>query len=170
MILDDSIVDVLTQEGIFTFDECLQIVTEHSPDEWEDSGVYLESNPDSLWLFDKLLACVLKANEFYQFDIDYFDTVRLEKFDETTLTGGWHTDIGEGRTGNRKLSLIVQLISPAHYSGGEVDLALGNGWEAPTSVGSVIAFPSFLSHRVRPVSEGTRYSLAVCCAGNRRFR
>jgi len=170
IILDDSIVDVLTQENIFHFDECSQIIEEYSPEEGVDASMYLESTPETLWMFDKLLACALKANEFYQFDIDYFDSVLLEKYDEIALTGGWHMDIDAGRHGNRKLSMVVQLTSPDFYTGGELDIAVGKDWVAPTSVGSVIVFPSFLSHRVRPVSKGTRYSLAVCCAGNRRFR
>lgn len=74
----------------------------------------------------------------------------------------WHEDLTWVRDGmcHRKLSMVVQLSDPDSYEGGDFELA--NHPADPQQVrmqGSVIVFPSFLRHRVTPVTKGVRYSL-----------
>ena len=76
----------------------------------------------------------------------------------------WHHDIdwnyNDGR--DRKISLTVQLSDPADYSGGVFQFS-----DVPqlppicSQVGTVIAFPSYLGHRVTPVTSGVRRSLVA---------
>ena len=60
------------------------------------------------------------------------------------------------------------LSDPKDYVGGEIEFKTSEGKiikiEKP-SRGTVIIFPSFLYHRVKPVKSGTRYSLVVWACG-----
>jgi len=59
----------------------------------------------------------------------------------------------------------VQLSNPADYEGGEFEFLLVTDELGPRSRGSLIAFPSYLAHRVRPVTSGTRLSLVSWIGG-----
>lgn len=72
----------------------------------------------------------------------------------------------------RKVSVTLQLSDPADYEGGEFEFRYG-GHEITAddfkTRGSIIVFPSFLEHRVKPVTKGTRYSCVMWALG-RQFR
>jgi len=104
----------------------------------------------------------------YHFDISGFDEplfhVTYEGKDNGHYT--WHADKSSVGSATRKLSITVQLSDPADYSGGELELNLaGDPLIAPKERGSVILFPSFCMHRVRPVTKGTRQSLIAWVVG-----
>ena len=59
------------------------------------------------------------------------------------------------------MSLI--LSDPDEYEGGQLEI-----WGKPIDVykkGSIIFFPSWMPHRVTPVTKGTRYSLVMWFMG-----
>jgi|TARA_B110000858_G_C17542304_1_gene354152 PKHD-type hydroxylase len=106
-------------------------------------------------------------NEAYGFDIN---TLELAQF--TTYKGkdkgkyDWHNDIAWVSPNNmyhRKVSIIIQLSDPSNYEGGEFEMEDANFSEQDkidlAKKGSVITFPSFINHRVKPVTKGTRMSL-----------
>ena len=72
---------------------------------------------------------------------------------------------------------MVQLSDPKKFKGGELELDFGRKGNKNTSSikvdkpfntkrGSIIFFPSFVWHRVKPVTKGTRYSLVCWTIGN----
>jgi len=65
----------------------------------------------------------------------------------------------------RKISMSIILNS--NYEGGDFEIAgLDDKNQIPRLVeGSVVVFPSFISHRVTPVTKGIRYSLVVWFVG-----
>lgn len=77
----------------------------------------------------------------------------------------WHNDVNwdDGRAAHRKLSMIIQLTDPAEYEGGDFEMqTLYLGPPDAKKIknrGAVLVFPSFLKHRVMPVTKGKRYSL-----------
>jgi PKHD-type hydroxylase len=77
---------------------------------------------------------------------------------------GWHVDYGVGDTilPCRKYSSTLQLSSYGEdYEGGEFEL---DGIKLPKEAyekGALILFPSYLLHRVKPVTKGKRKTL-VC--------
>ena len=94
----------------------------------------------------------------------------------------WHTDQtaapygpqqGEYAGLYRKISLTVQLSDPADYDGGQLQFERGlpgqdNRIRTLTEIaprGSVIAFPSFLPHRITAVTRGQRHALVGWAAG-----
>jgi PKHD-type hydroxylase len=67
----------------------------------------------------------------------------------------------------RKISLVVQMSDPEDYEGGSLELNTGGPIVEPTKTkGSVIIFPSYLLHRVTPVTSGLRKSLVLWAGGS----
>jgi PKHD-type hydroxylase len=86
----------------------------------------------------------------------------------------WHMDIdwwGQ-RMQDRKISIIIVLSNPDEYEGGELqfDDAIGGAvLEEKPAKGTVITFPSYLRHKVTPVTKGIRASIVIWVEGP-RFR
>lgn len=76
----------------------------------------------------------------------------------------WHVDMGPGKA-RRKLSLVCQLSDPSEYEGGELQINTGKVLVAEKEKGTVIIFPSYLLHRVTPVTKGIRRSLVLWIEG-----
>lgn len=71
----------------------------------------------------------------------------------------WHRDtlkIPEKGT-TRKLSFSIQLSDPNEYEGGDLEFMPAMKDPAMKRQGSIILFPSYLTHRVSPVTSGTRF-------------
>lgn len=123
---------------------------------WIDDGL-----KDQLWR----LVSDINA-EFFRFDLDGI----LEPLQYAVYGPGdhfgWHVDAVAGQKPYRKLSLSVQLSDPSDYDGGELQMQLGC-WTMtmPKGLGDVIAFPTWLPHRVLPVTRGVRHALVVWAAG-----
>ena len=77
----------------------------------------------------------------------------------------------------RKLSVTINLNKPGDYEGGNLKFDFcphteGERYHECTEIrpqGSVIVFPSFVTHQVTPITKGTRYSLVMWNLG-RPFR
>jgi PKHD-type hydroxylase len=78
----------------------------------------------------------------------------------------WHMDWGPGPTKERKIGVVAHLSSEDSYSGGMLQLTNGsspvNAIQAP---GTVTVFPSFLMHRVTPVTSGVRLGVVAWVLG-----
>ena len=78
----------------------------------------------------------------------------------------WHLDFGPGAISERKLSITVQLSDEDAYEGGDLEFMVNKEYvKAPREQGTVIVFPSFIMHRVTPVTKGTRESIVGWIAG-----
>ena len=126
--------------------------------------------PNSLtsWIFQRLTAVVNEMNErFFRFDLSSFEQgLQLTRYDGAAEQHyDWHVDRGMG-TGQRKLSITVQLSDPQDYEGGDLQLRFG---KEPITInkerGMIALFPSYTMHRVTPVTKGTRYSLVGWISG-----
>ena len=85
----------------------------------------------------------------------------------------WHTDThlhADSNASQRKLSISIQLSDPNDYEGGDLEFCDGNlsciPREKLRGKGTVIIFPSFVTHRVTPVTKGVRHSLVSWCEGS----
>lgn len=128
------------------------------------------------WLSDKHLKATLwahveAANQAY-FNVDVTDQADLQFTSYHASAGGhydWHHDVhfASQEAVDRKLSLTIQLSDEASYEGGDFEFE-----EVKTSAnlkakGSLLIFPSYVRHRVRPVTKGTRHSLVAWFMGPR---
>jgi PKHD-type hydroxylase len=87
-------------------------------------------------------------------------------------TYDWHIDMPIGTPISyrmRKLSIIIQLTDSSEYEGGDILFKISGKEEThPESFrqkGTLIAFPSFIMHKVTPVTKGTRNSLVTWFEG-----
>ena len=65
------------------------------------------------------------------------------------------------------LSISVQLSGSEEYEGGDLQFEVGSDEiAAAQDPGSVIFFPSYIRHRVTPVTSGVRYSLVQWVSGD----
>jgi len=124
---------------------------------------------DSRWLFDRLMSCITEANkELWNFNLQSVrDNIQYTEYrSQDKGFYDWHMDIGYGFLSTRKVSLTVQLSDPSEYEGGELQLQTGNNPITPSNLkGTVVLFPSYMLHRVKPVTKGLRKSMVLWSGG-----
>jgi len=144
---------------------------------------WLEDN----WIYDIFSPYLNQANESagWNFKLDWFEPIQFTKYLATEKGHyNWHVDIGRPYENNksdwagkqRKLSAVISLSDPNDYEGGDFEFnfknkqpGLDTNWPLPElkTQGSIVVFPSYHWHRVKPVTKGHRYSLVVWCLGER---
>jgi PKHD-type hydroxylase len=128
--------------------------------------VWLEPSPENHWLFHKLGAAFLEANRGYRFEL----VGLLDALQYTVYGAGqyfeWHIDLGPGRTSTRKLSMTIQLSPAGEYDGGALEFINAPAREEAREQGAATVFPSYLAHRVSPVTRGVRRSLVAWASGS----
>jgi PKHD-type hydroxylase len=78
----------------------------------------------------------------------------------------WHMDWAPGRTRMRKVTVVVHLTDGDDYEGGALEMTNGAPpVEAVQRAGTCTVFPSFLLHRVTPVTAGTRLGVVAWALG-----
>lgn len=176
----DDVNDWASAEGLFTPEECDSIVAHCSKFRMvkakagsikniRDSRVVFV-NPEGLeWVYSRVTSVVKDANaQFFKFDLWGFqEGMQFAEYNAPTGRYETHIDRAVG-TACRKLSTVLLLSDPAKYVGGDLQLMLA-GDDHPTPLtkvqGTLIMFPSFLPHRVTPVTEGQRHSLVGWVTG-----
>lgn len=109
----------------------------------------------------------LANDQAWCFDIDAIDGVQFTQY-ELNEFYEVHMDTFALQDNMRKLSFVLQLSSPDDYSGGDFLFHEDDGTFTPDNFekrGSIIVFPSFLMHQVKPVTDGERYSLVSWFTG-----
>ena len=99
------------------------------------------------------------ANDYFHYEIDGIQEPILHA---TYPVGGhfsWHTDTGPGRMATRKLSVSIMLSSSVAFDGGDLEFCPGGRLTDDLSPGTAIVFPSYMAHRVTPVTRGQRTAL-----------
>ena len=128
------------------------------------------------WIYDLIWTYMMFANENagWKYDIVAAEDCQITRYTKNEFYE-WHKDgIGshnevinepdnEFLHGNtRKLSMSIVLNS--NFEGGNFEIR-GENKISKLKEGSVIVFPSFMVHRVAPVTKGTRYSLVAWFIG-----
>lgn len=132
----------------------------------------IPQDEDSQYLFELIADRVGRAN-MVEFDFNIsgiFTDLQLLQYNE----GGhydWHIDLGPYEAAYRKLSVVIQISDPEDYEGGEVLFKAGDKEHVlPKDQGLIAVFPSYILHKVNPVTKGTRYSLVAWVQGHERFK
>jgi PKHD-type hydroxylase len=141
--------------------------------------VWLHEN----WIYKEIHPFIHMANKNAGWNFQWDSTERLQ-FTKYKLNQyyDWHTDAwaepykdNGSFTGKiRKLSVTCQLTDGSEYEGGELEFDFRDydphmrdeskhlkQAKEILPKGSIIVFPSFLWHRVKPVRKGVRYSLVA---------
>lgn len=133
---------------------------------------WIQVNDASSKLFLKLADIVNSLNsQFYKYDITEMEDLQYTEYNsEHNDFYTSHSDDGYKFNLFRKLSVSVQLSSPDEYQGGDLTFyrnTLSECTVAPKQAGTVIVFPSFVIHEVKPITAGTRKSLVTWINGPR---
>ena len=132
------------------------------------------------WIYKELHPYVHEANRNagWNFEWDFSEACQFTKYKKDQFYD-WHCDSWDkpyeeknlpsyGRI--RKLSVTVSLSDPKDYTGGELEFDFRNKDPDKKSIvkckeilpkGSLVVFPSFVWHRVCPVTSGERNSLVI---------
>ncbi len=141
------------------------------------------------WIYKEIHPYIHEANRAadWNFEWDFSESCQFTKYGVNQYYG-WHCDSWDipynkpedpkthGKI--RKLSVTISLTEPNEYVGGNLEFDFRNqtDWETDKNArikecveikprGSIIVFPSFVWHRVTPVTKGTRYSLVLWNVG-----
>ena len=138
---------------------------------------------DETWIYKEIQPFVHQANKNagWNFEWDFSEPCQFTKY-KLNQHYDWHCDSwdkvyetkGPDNGKIRKLSMTCQLTDGSEYAGGELEFDFRQ-YDPPqrdeakhlrkaTEIlpkGSIIVFPSFVWHRVKPVTKGVRYSLVV---------
>ena len=110
------------------------------------------------WIFQRIGNLVSRANQYsYQFQLNQLVTIHVLEYSP----GGfydWHIDLGVDVYATRKISLVTFLTPPEEYEGGELCF-MDKGEPLKLAQGTTVLFPSYLLHKVQPVTQGTRFTL-----------
>ena len=142
------------------------------------------------WVWNLLQPCVRIANQQtgWNFEWDYSEPCQFTKYHKGQYYG-WHCDSwdkpyhapGKPTHGKiRKLSTILMLSDKKDYTGGDLEMNPRQyDPEKKDQVknqvlkvkelqekGSLVVFPSFVWHRVTPVTKGIRYSVPAWHLGS----
>ena len=145
------------------------VVDEENTDKFRKSNIkWLPFDSKWEWVIDRIMTQVVEANNIiWNFDLKaIIDNIQYTEYDGNGGHYDWHLDIGPGSISHRKISIVIQLSDPDDYVGG--DLEIMNASEKtviPRGKGNVVIFPSFLLHRVVPLTSGKRKSLVLWVGG-----
>ena len=139
---------------------------------------WLPQNSDWDWLYTKMMGFAQEANDaLWNFDLHSApESIQYtEYYAHENGHYDWHQDIGPGLLpSRRKVSITIQLSDSEEYEGGDLELTSGgegqNGFAVsnicPRGAGVAVLFPSYMMHRVAPVTKGTRRSLVLWVGGS----
>jgi len=131
--------------------------------------------PSSVWVkLNNMLVASKKENPEWDVSITGTQPLQYAVYREGDHYD-WHADQTVPYAGTntiRQLSVVVSLSDPKDYEGGEFEyLRILKGapplhMSVKLEKGTMIMFPSFVKHRVAPVTSGVRRSLVGWYVGN----
>jgi PKHD-type hydroxylase len=168
-------------KNLFSKEECEKIIsiaknkkiikgiTRGGASKVRDSNItWLYACDDMEWVFRRVSEVVLNLNEKY-FKFDLFginEGFQFTNYKAPSGKYGKHVDRGFNIP-TRKISISIQLTDPKEYKGGELYLYDSEeGILMDKEQGTLIMFPSYTLHEVKPVTKGERNSLVSWITGN----
>ena len=133
----------------------------------QSSVMFIDNIPENNWIYSKLASIAISSNnERYWFDLlGFHQELQLTRYSEGDFFD-WHLDFGAGEISARKLSMTIQLSDADAYEGGDLQFMINNKIvNAPREKGTIVIFPSFIMHRVTPITKGTRQSIVGWVSG-----
>ena len=138
---------------------------------------WLPRNQTFDWLYERMISMSKEANQAL-WDFDLISSLEAIQYTEYYASENghydWHQDIGVGELpSKRKVSITIQLSGADEYDGGDLLICTGssgtgeldNNLVMPRGKGVGVLFPSYMMHRVTPVTRGVRRSLVLWVGG-----
>jgi len=140
-------------------------------------------NSSVVWIKDEKIKNMIQPyvagankNAGWNFEIDQAESIQFTHYKKNQHYN-WHCDTWNKPYENgriRKLSVTVSLTDPKNYEGGNLEFETFDARSGKKYLyvcneikpkGSIVIFPSFLRHRVTPVTKGLRNSLVMWLTG-----
>jgi|TARA_R110000803_G_scaffold118773_2_gene187123 predicted 2-oxoglutarate/Fe(II)-dependent dioxygenase YbiX len=117
------------------------------------------------WVDELLVSTIRKVNEdLFEYNLSgLIERPQLLRYNAGSVGYDWHVDIGQGDTSNRKLSMSIILNDS--YKGGELQFFSNGISTIPTVKGDMLAFSSFIPHKVTNVTSGQRWAIVAWFSG-----
>jgi PKHD-type hydroxylase len=136
------------------------------------------------WIYKEIIPFIQEANVSagWNYELCKAEDIQFTKY-KIDQYYDWHCDSFEKPFNNpessyhgmvRKVSVTCQLTDNLEYEGGELQFDTRSynpekrdegkhiiSTKELLSKGSIVVFPSFVWHRVKPIKKGTRYSLVL---------
>lgn len=135
---------------------------------------FYNKDENTKWIFEKFNLVISAINEqYYNYNLNGYSSFQYTEYH--AFENGkydWHMDMEHGANTlnvTRKLSMVLCLSNPEiDFQGGELQINTGNHEEPETlqiKQGRIVFFPSYMIHRVRPVTQGIRKTIVVWVTG-----
>jgi len=135
----------------------------------------IAKNPEFTFIHDMMWKAMITINrDWFGFNVTHLPPMQFTEYDES-YKGEYqlHQDVFWVNSGSshRKVSLVLQLSNPADYEGGNLMFEkvgahpTDGDYDAMKRRGTIIGFPSFVYHKLTPVTKGKRYSLVAWFEG-----
>ena len=131
---------------------------------------WLDFSIENKHIWDKISNVVAEVNsKFFHINLTgFYEYMQLSEY-SASFQGhyNWHTDGSKlDKNVPRKLSMVLMLSDPSEYEGGELQIKTG---EENTTLemkqGRAWFFPSYMLHRVTPVTKGIRKTAVLWVGG-----
>ena len=128
---------------------------------------------DNQWIFNRLFQLTEFINgNFYNYDLLGFNSIQYTVYDKPGDHYCYHMDMLLDNSPTievpRKLSFSIVFSDEAvDFMGGELQFKLAEDFELTSTQkrGRIFAFPSYILHKVAPITHGVRKSLVFWACG-----
>ena len=180
-LLDSTIINEIEQNvSTLDFEKGIVSDSENKSLSRKSNIKWIYNNHNTLKIFEHLSKTIITTNnQHFNFSIKGSkDPLQYVEY-SSNIKGyyDWHQDDIFNFEPNiplnflRKLSLTIQLSDPNEYEGGDLEISLPQPEKniivkVPREKGKIIIFPSYLFHRITPVTKGIRKSLVWWVGGS----
>lgn len=138
---------------------------------------FFDRSDNTGWIFERFNYVIESINQgYFGFNLNGYNNIQYTVYSsENQGKYDWHMDTEmfgtahDWRAETRKLTLVMLMSEPViDFSGGELQVNRSREEDAVTFdmwKGRIVAFPSFMLHRVKPVFLGIRKSLVIWVEG-----
>ena len=182
-IINTALNDWDERESMIQRDEGTEIKQNFKEDfDYRNTTLFIPKGRDE-WLFNKIMGAIMAFNNSesgYHFDVrGLAEPPNVMRYQAPDISKhgkpgkyDWHMDVGPGPVPSmRKISYSI-LLNPTEYEGGELCFHIGRNTDPhgdqhmESMLGSMLLFPSYMVHRVLPMTKGTRYAIVGWAHGS----
>ena len=159
------------EDGSVTFDYKNSNALSIQKDVRKSKHAWMPINETTAFIYSRLVAAINSLNaQFFQFDLyGYTEPLQYTVYEEAGDHYDWHFDKLPYKDAiTRKLTSVLMLSDNNDHEGGELQvLTGGDPHTLEKNKGRLFIFPSYLLHRVTPVTSGRRITLVSWVSGNK---
>ena len=174
---EDEIAKIRFLEKVIKFNDGVVVDSTggNSPSKERDCKIsFLNVDDNTAWIYQRMAAHVSRVNyDKFMENVQHISPIQYTIYKKGQHYN-WHYDVINHWTPyTRKISGILMLSDPDEYEGG--NLLIDKVYDTPPDrdelreKGTMLVFPSFVRHKVTPVTKGVRRSL-VAWAHGPKFR